>query len=212
MSTKFPELERMRLRVAAEVRERHLAAIETAIASARAPRLRRFRLLAAAAALILALPVIALASDDAVPGDILYPIKLWLEPVVSVIDPDVEVDHRVREAEVLLDREAEPDLVRDRVDRARSVVTDEHPDHVARLEVIVDRLEGLPDSGSDQPVTPDEPSEGSQEPEPREGSREDGRPKTESDSQIGPVDEADNTTTTTVSRATTQPADGRRDG
>ncbi len=213
MSSRFPELDQIRLSVAENVRDRHLAAIDDAIRSAKAPRLRRFRLLVVAAALILALPVMALASDDAVPGDLLYPIKIMLEPVVSLVDPDVEVDHRVREAEGLLDRGAEPAVIRDRVERARIVVTKEHPGHVARLDLIVDRLQRPPDDGGGSPVAPDISDEGASEPEPQDRVREHRQREAEpSDAPVESVDETHDTTTTTADDGTTRPTDGRRDG
>ncbi len=218
MSEHFPELERIRVTVGEEVRDRHVMVIGEAIRSARAPRSRRFRLLAVALTSTLLLPVVALAAENAVPGDLLYPIKRMLEPVVALVDRDVEVDHRVREAETLLERDVEPGIVRDHVQRARDVVTDEHPEHTERLDVVVDQLDHRSlDGGGDRPsTTTPEPTDGtgglrghgSQDQEQRQPDED------FSDSAVGGSEGTQPTSTTTTSQApdTTRPADQRRDG
>ena len=214
MSRQFPELDSVRVSVADDVRERHLAAIGNELRSAGRPRIRRFRLLAVAVALVLALPVFALAAEDAVPGDALYPIKRMLEPVVSLVDRDVAVDHRVREAEILLERDAEPRIIRDHVEQARVVVTDEHPDYAARLDVVADRVREHPDresaTNSSASVLSEE-SPGEQIGE--DGTQQDRPGQTDaagdSDEKL---DHPPRTTTTTHPDSTTLPRDGRGDG
>ncbi len=93
MSREFPQLDVLRVEVRPEVRERHLAAIATAVADAK-PRRPRYRLLAVAIAVVFLLPVIALAADNAQPGDLLYPIREamgWVEQDRSDSSVDLEV-------------------------------------------------------------------------------------------------------------------------
>lgn len=81
MSQQFPELERVRVEMPDEVRDRHLASISRALHGKRTGR-TRFRLLAIAAVLVLLLPVIALAAERTGPGDLLYPIRELVERVL----------------------------------------------------------------------------------------------------------------------------------
>lgn len=216
MSRGLPELDRVRVVVSDDVRDRHLAAISDAIRTSRtASRLRRFRLLAVAVAVVLALPVMALASENALPGDLLYPIKRMLEPLVSVVDRDVEADHRVREAEALLERDAEPRLIRDHVDRARIVITDEHPEHVARLDAVADELERrhLIDESDGQPPASEPSDEELGDRQRRDDSTEPLQPDAGSkDEPVETLDPAPGTTTTTTHDRTTTATDSRRDG
>lgn len=85
MSAVFPELDAVRVEVSAATRERHLSAIETALASTRPRRGRRFRLMAIATAILMLLPVIALAAERTGPGDLLYPVRQVFERVADVI-------------------------------------------------------------------------------------------------------------------------------
>ncbi len=211
MSKRFPELDRIRVTVDDAVRERHLAVIGDAVRSALAPRRRRYRLLVVAAALVLAVPVMALASENSVPGDLLYPIKRMLEPLVSVVDPTVEIDHRVREAEVLLERDAEPSLIRDQVERARVVLTDEHPEHTARLDVVIGRLEKHtdPEGDGDVPASDIPDADHQQEDGLHEPRRSDAGSSDQPVERINPPQE---TTTTVADEPITGPTDRSRDG
>lgn len=201
----------MRVTVGEDVRHRHLTAIGDAVRSAKAPRHRRFRPLVVAAALVLAVPVLALASENSVPGDLLYPIKRMLEPLVSIVDPTVEIDHRVREAEVLLERDAEPSLILDQVERARVVLTDEHPEHTARLDVVIGRLEKPPDpeGEGDVPVSDTSDADHQQEDRLHEPRRSDAG---SSDQPVERIDPSQETTTTMADELTTGPTDRRQDG
>ncbi|MGD2101188.1 MAG: hypothetical protein PVG83_03060 [Acidimicrobiia bacterium] len=85
MSAAFPELDVVRVEVSAVTRDRHLSAIEAELASKRRPRGRRFRLMVVATAILLLLPVIALAAERTGPGDLLYPVRQVLERVSDVV-------------------------------------------------------------------------------------------------------------------------------
>ncbi|MDX1468588.1 MAG: hypothetical protein R3258_04550 [Acidimicrobiia bacterium] len=138
MSEKFPELDQVKITVDPATRDRHLAAIADAVRSSRRGR-RPMRLLAVAATLVLLLPVMALAAERAVPGDLLYPIKQLFEPAARVFDSDISARHRVEEVETLLDRDAPSDVIHDHLQVARDTVTDEAQDD--DLAVLTDRLD-----------------------------------------------------------------------
>ena len=138
MTEKFPELEQVRITVDAATRERHMAAIAKAVSVS--PRSRRpMRLLAVAATLVFLLPLVALAAERAVPGDLLYPIKQLFEPAARVFDSDISARHRVEEVETLLEREAPAEVIHDHLQLARDTVTDEA--HDEELAVLTDRLD-----------------------------------------------------------------------
>lgn len=140
MSKEFPELDVAKIQVDETTRSRHMAAIESAIRETR-PKVRRFRLLAVAFAWVLLVPVMALASERAVPGDFLYPIKQILEPVVGVFDSDVAVEHRVEEVEILYERDAPTAVITDHIDVARDAISDAaHADEFAHLTDRIDRV------------------------------------------------------------------------
>ena len=115
-----------RIEVDPETRNRHLAAVHEAVVSAPALRsgsrfgLRR-RAAAVAAAIVVAAPVgMAVAAENAVPGDALYPVKELTERVRLMIDPRIEAMHRVDEAERLVARRAPRREIRRAIDRAES--------------------------------------------------------------------------------------------
>ena len=142
MSLAFPELDQVRVSVSEETRSRHLAHVGAAL-RARSDRLpRRGRVLALALALVLLVPVMALAAENAVPGDLLYPVKRAVEPVVSIFDADAPAERRVREVEVLFDRNVPDEVVVRHIDIARETVAD-HPaphltDRIDFIEVELD--------------------------------------------------------------------------
>ena len=104
----------------------------------RTPRWR-LRVPALAAALLIVLPVgTAFASEDAVPGDLLYPIKRLVEPIRSVVDSDVVPQHRVDELARLLDIPDEAHRLTDAVTDARDAVSDLPVGHHLRTDL--DRL------------------------------------------------------------------------
>lgn len=83
MSVSFPELDAVRVQVGAPTQERHLSVIESALRATARPGRRRFRLMAVAVAILLLLPVIALAAERTGPGDFLYPVRQILESVTD---------------------------------------------------------------------------------------------------------------------------------
>ncbi len=149
MSTdSFPELSVLRLALAPQTRDRHLAEVVSAIRSA--PHRRSgFRLswrrwvASAAAAGALLTPAAAIAADGALPGDALYPIKRLLEPVVRLVDRDVIAEHRVEELEVLIARDGSSDIVTDLLIDARAAVgavdVPELRDRLAAIEEVIDQ-------------------------------------------------------------------------
>lgn len=113
----------------------HRDAIGAAVAEAgRSPRRsirtrRRFSTIAVIAAL-LALPAgVAVAADEALPGDALYPVKRVTETVRSWIDRDIVAEHRVEELEASLASDVAPERVAELVDRAVAEVDRLDPDH-----------------------------------------------------------------------------------
>ncbi|MFV1961782.1 MAG: hypothetical protein ACC658_08090 [Acidimicrobiia bacterium] len=141
MSKEFPEMDRVRLTVDETTRQRHLGSINSAIRATTAPRPRRLRFLAVGIAILLLLPVIALASEGSVPGDFLYPVKRAVEPIVEVFDVDVAAERRVEEVEILLDRQAPTDVIHSHIDEAREAVTDHWSELSDRIDVVVAELD-----------------------------------------------------------------------
>ncbi len=140
MSRAFPELDVLDVVVEPETRERHLATISAALQRPRRHPGRR-RLLAIALAVILLFPVVALAAESALPGDILYPFKRTVvEPVVSVFDEDAAAVNRVEEVEELLANEAAQDVIRDHVVVARDAAVDS-PELMERIDRILDEVD-----------------------------------------------------------------------
>ena len=149
----------------------------------------RMRVPALAAALLIVLPVgTAFASEGAVPGDLLYPVKRLVEPIRSVVDSDVVAQHRVDELARLLDVPDEAHRLMDAVTDARDAVGDLPPDHDLRatFDRLTDRVtDAAPvdvpshgDAESDHPqtVTPsDRPSTDA----PHDDSQETDRPGTD---------------------------------
>lgn len=142
MSRRFPELVTLRVSIDPDTRERHLATINVALREHRAPRFRRLRLMAVAAGLVLLIPVLALAAENSVPGDFLYRVKRLFEPVVEVVDEDVDEDvrasHRIDELEELVDRRAPAEVIDRQLLDAREAASDRHHKLGDRL----DRLAG----------------------------------------------------------------------
>ena len=139
MSDEFPELDKAKVTVDAETRGRHLASIESELTQLRTPRLARRRLLAVALATVLLFPVAAFAAENSVPGDLLYPLKRAVEPVVAVFNDDVVATHRVEEVERLFEREAPVEVLEDHVSVARDAVVDA-PHLSDRLDHVVDEI------------------------------------------------------------------------
>ena len=174
MSHSFPELDVLEISVDRVTRDRHLAAISRSLHDPWRQHGRR-RLLAIALAVVLLVPVMALAAERALPGDFLYPFKRnVVEPVVSVVDRDVAAVHRVEEVEDMLAEEASIDVLRDRVAVARDAASDS-PELNQRIDHVVEDLDRResdeqkqdspidgttredPDEGRDMPASTTEP-------------------------------------------------------
>lgn len=114
------------------------------------------RRVAGAAAVVLAVvaPVgMAVAAEDAVPGDFLYPMKQVTERVRGVVDNDIAATHRVEEAERLVVRGASVLEITRAVERAEAATSDLVEDGTLgpRLETIRERLR-QPDEHESGPV------------------------------------------------------------
>ncbi|MEN8041810.1 MAG: hypothetical protein ABFR95_09935 [Actinomycetota bacterium] len=161
-----------------EISERHMAEITREIKSPsavtparhRAPSIRRMGL-AIAAATILLVPVAAFAADDAMPGEFLYPIKRTTERVHSLFDSDVQARHRVEEVEVLLDREADPEFIMERVRVAEQHLGDDEAALVKRFAVARERAEIRVQTEASETADP-ERTQDSRDEEPSQGSGE----------------------------------------
>jgi uncharacterized membrane protein YgcG len=66
----------------------------------------------------------AVAAEGSVPGEGLYPVKQATERIRGWIDHDLAATHRVEELEVLLDRDADDELVAETAERATIAVTE----------------------------------------------------------------------------------------
>lgn len=203
MSREFPELDRARIVVDPTTRERHLAAVRAALDERQRGPVRR-RLLAVALVVVLAVPVMALAAADTMPGDLLYPIKRMTEPLVQLFDSDAPAERRVREAEAAFDRDSPAPVVMERIETARQTVTEDQPELSRRIERVAADLDSR--RAGERPT--DDATET------RSGEAE-GRP--ERDTPADPESEPTSTTTperetTTTSRATeTTDTDTRTD-
>lgn len=133
----------LRIDVEADVQERQISAIlselgEAPAAPIVAPRLRRTRrraVVTLAAALALLLPVAAIAAENAVPGEILYPVKQSTEWVRSLIDPSVSREHRVDELETVIERGDPIEVVTDRFGASVDAVEGQDPELIRRVEI-----------------------------------------------------------------------------
>jgi len=138
-----------RMQVDSETKERHVAAVSAAIrtappASVPAGFGLRRRIAAAVAAIFIVAPAgMALAAEDAVPGDILYPVKELTERVRSYVDSDVEATHRVEEVERLVFHGAPSNAVERAVERAEAatVLLPDSGELRLRLELARERLQ-----------------------------------------------------------------------
>lgn len=155
---------------------------------------RRRWTLGVVVALTLAGPAAAIAANDALPGDPLYPIKLAAEPIVRLFDRDVVAEHRIEEVAGLVDRATDDVVIQERIDVARDALAEtDAPSLERELDRIVDRWTTDRAPAIDQPT--DRPS-----------------PTTEplrdapSDRRDRPIDTPESTTTTVDRPAATEPA------
>ena len=139
----------LRTEISPEVAEIHQARIS---AELKAPRpqvahtwgLRRRLVALLSAVAVTVLPSgAAIAAENAVPGDTLFPVKQVTEWLRSWVDPDLPADHRVDELESVLDRRADVAIVADRLRDAENAVDELGPDSRLhdRLDVARDRIE-----------------------------------------------------------------------
>jgi len=164
-------LRRYAISITPEVEGRHLATLRAALANTPAStvasrrRPLRHRISFALASLILATaPVgVAVAAEDTVPGDLLYPVKQLTERVRSVIDHDLPAEHRIDELETLLDRDAEATVIARQMERARLALEnlDDGAELRRRFERAVDRIRPVGDNPpGDGPTTSNPPGDG----------------------------------------------------
>ena len=137
------------MEVGSETKERHLAEMGAAIRTAPPAPIPvgfgvRRRIAAVVAAVFVVAPAgMALAAEDAVPGDFLYPVKEITERVRSFVDDDIEATHRVEEVERLVFLRAPSHTVARAVQRAESatVQLSESGELRLRLELARERLQ-----------------------------------------------------------------------
>lgn len=144
-----------RIEVDPETSERHVAEMGAALRSAPPMPIPtgfglRRRIAAVAAAVVVVAPAgMALAAEDAVPGDLLYPVKEVTERVRSFVDQDIQATHRVEEVERLVFLRAPGHAVARAVERAESA-TVQLPDSGElrlRLELARERLQQHDEEG-----------------------------------------------------------------
>jgi len=132
----------------AQTAARHEASIAEALRAADVPATAvpsrwRLRIPALVAAAMVVAPVgAAVAADNANPGDLLYPVKRIVEPIVSIFDSDVVASHRIEELTYIVDAPAEIDRIPAAVSDAREAVSDLPPDDALRgeFDLITDRV------------------------------------------------------------------------
>lgn len=181
-----------------------------------APRLRRSRrraVVTLAAAIALVVPAAALAAEDAVPGDVLYPVKQSTEWVRSLVDPAVPREHRVDELEIVIGRGAPIEVIRDRFDASIDAVEGQDPELIRRVEsarqTIRDRYGVDLEPSSAEPGSQDSPANPGNDPGSGTGTQQRNRDQLNSD---GVVDEPSTTTTSAPSMTTTTSPRTNRDG
>jgi hypothetical protein len=155
MDTGFPELDELRVTVGDQTRDEQWSAIVQEIrdAPAQSPAPWRRRIAVwVAAAFSVGLPVAAVAAENTVPGDLLYPVKLVVEPVRSLFDSDVAAVHRVEELERISESDAPATDVDRAFDRAERAADDAaSPELVQRVERVRDQIRER--RASDEPAT-----------------------------------------------------------
>lgn len=201
MSDMFPQLDQLKVEVGSDVKDRHLAAIGAELR--KQPTGRRFggRAFAVAVALVLLLPVIAVAAENSVPGDFFYPLKIWVEPAVVIVDPDAPAENRVREVEILFERDAPVDVVDDQIAVAWEAVDD--PALEQRIVDVENELDQrhperrVRDDAGHHQADHERPAKGEEEPKAKpDRSKQD-------EGVVAPGDPSQSSTTTTIDDTTT---------
>lgn len=222
-------LSTLRIEIDPVTLDRHIAATSSALKeplpAASPVRRRRMRLAPVLASLmIFAAPVtgVAVAAENSIPGDVLFPVKQVTEHVRSWFDPGIRADHRLDELETVLDRGSGPDEVAARLAAADEAVADlsvddeVSRDYVARLDAARDRVrqrssdgtaptDREPQSGGrDERTSP--PSTETEEPSRRTADPARDLPPADRD----PGEEPTRTTTTSTTSTTVAPGNGGR--
>ena len=150
-NTLFPELQTLRIELSDEVRDAQFAAIVTALEVApehvesplqRAKSTWRRWAVTAAALSTALVPVAAVASESAVPGDLLYPIKRTVERVQLIFDRDIDAEHRVDELERMVVDSPDVDVVEAHLAETLAVLdaTSDRADLVDRVDDAIERF------------------------------------------------------------------------
>ena len=148
---RLDELDTFRIEVSTATRDRHLNNVATALSQKRPRRsLRKLSLIFAAALLLI--PLGAWASESSVPGDLLHPIKRFLEPAWALFDNDLRARHRVEELEVLIEQQRPPSVIDQQLIDAEDAVGDD-PVLLERLEEAKEDLAREPVSDEMRPTT-----------------------------------------------------------
>ena len=205
-------MQALRIDVDPDVEERHLASVlrelrfmpDVPVALPVPRRAKRRLVVTVAAAFALLLPAAALAAEDAVPGDVLYPVKQSTEWVRSLVDPGIGQQHRVRELEIVIDRGAPSEVVTDRFDASVDAVEGQDPELVRRVEAarqtVRDRYGVDLEPSSPRPGSQDSPRD------PDTGGDPDPGPGTQQRNGDGAIGGSSPTTTSAPSTTTsTQP-------
>ena len=166
----FPELQALRIEMSSGVQDAQFEAIVAALRDvpadgpAAVPRWkatwRRWAVSVAALGTAL-VPVAAVASDSAVPGDLLYPVKLTVERIQLIFDRDIDAEHRVNELENLIDRAADVSVIDRHIDHTSDVLerTTDRTDLVERYDDAVSdhvrETDFVPDPNTDE-AAPDD--------------------------------------------------------
>lgn len=185
----FERLAKFRVNVPEPVRQRQLDEILVAVRTAppvRAPKnfgLRRRWATAIASLAIVVAPVgTAVAAEDALPGEVLYPVKQVSERVRGVFDEDLAATHRVEELETLVGRDTDASLITEAERRAGDAVAAlDNPGDLAprleqaRLQIRQRNRDGTgPGNDGDRSGGPNNADQGSETPGPNDGSPDGG--------------------------------------
>lgn len=196
------QLTALRIDVDQGTRARDLEAIRAdlrRVAGAR-PAPRRRWALGVVLAMMLAGPGAAVASDGAVPGDLLYPVKRAVEPIVQLFDSDVVAEHRVEEVERLIDRKTEDALIEQQLEIARDALAE------TDAPLLEDALERAVDRWVSERSTPPRTDQPAPTTVPR---RESVRDQTDRDAGPAVSDALESTTTTIDRPIVTRPTERR---
>ena len=208
------QMSALRIEIDGDTREAQLEKIEGALREVGHRRRRRWPLAAVVAALI-AGPVTAIASDSAVPGDVLYPVKLIVEPALRLFDTDAVAHNRVDEVRVLIDRVSDEEVIVVSIDAAREeLAKTDAPDASRELDRLV--ADWVTDRATLDRVPSDERPPGS-EPNQRDDRTDREPPEPvrsdrDSPATIEPPRDVTPPTSTSTTTATDQPRTGDEPG